>query len=96
MRSLQPLGNETLVEVRIKLDNTVMRVFEKDVSTDRDTLTVGGRKVLMTEEKDPAKIPWGKLGVDVVVESTGVLLTREKLQGHLAAGQWLLVTGASS
>jgi glyceraldehyde 3-phosphate dehydrogenase len=66
--------------------DTVMRVFEKDVSTDRDTLTVGGRKVLMTEEKDPAKIPWGKLGVDVVVESTGVLLTREKLQGHLAAG----------
>ena len=66
--------------------DTVMRVFEKDVSTDRDTMTVGGRKVLMTEEKDAAKIPWGKLGVDVVVESTGVLLTREKLQGHLAAG----------
>ena len=58
--------------------DTVMRVFEKDVSTDRDTLTVGGRKVLMTEERDPAKIPWGKLGVDVVVEATGVLLTREK------------------
>ena len=66
--------------------DTVMRVFEKDVSTDRDTMTVGGRKVLMTEEKDAAKIPWGKLGVDVVVESTGVLLTREKLQWHLAAG----------
>jgi glyceraldehyde 3-phosphate dehydrogenase len=66
--------------------DTVMRVFEKDVSTDRDTMTVGGKEVLMTEEKDPAKIPWGKLGVDVVVESTGVLLTREKLQGHLAAG----------
>ena len=66
--------------------DTVMRVFEKDVATDRDTLTVGGRKVLMTEEKDPAKIPWGKLGVDVVVEATGVLLTREKLQGHLTAG----------
>ena len=45
-------------------------------------MTVGGKSVLMTEEKDPAKIPWGKLGVDVVVESTGVLLTREKLAGH--------------
>src|SRR6185369_8472965 len=45
-----------------------------------------GKKVLMIEEKDSAKIPWGKLGVDVVVEATGVLLTREKLQGHLAAG----------
>ena len=66
--------------------DTVMRVFHKEVSTDKDTMTVGGKKVLMTEEKDPAKIPWGKLGVDVVVESTGVLLTREKLQGHLEAG----------
>ena len=66
--------------------DTVMRVFQKDVSTDRDTLTVDGRKVLMTEERDPAKIPWGKLGVEVVVEATGVLLTREKLEGHLAAG----------
>jgi len=66
--------------------DTVMRVFHKDVSTDKDTMTVDGKKVLMTEEKDPARIPWGKLGVDVVVESTGVLLTREKLQGHLEAG----------
>jgi glyceraldehyde 3-phosphate dehydrogenase len=66
--------------------DTVMRVFHKDVSTDRDTMTVDGKKVLMTEERDPAKIPWGKLGVDVVVEATGALLTREKLQGHLAAG----------
>jgi glyceraldehyde 3-phosphate dehydrogenase (phosphorylating) len=66
--------------------DTVMRVFPKEVSTDKDTMTVDGKRVLMTEEKDPAKIPWGKLGVDVVVESTGVLLTREKLQGHIAAG----------
>jgi glyceraldehyde 3-phosphate dehydrogenase len=66
--------------------DTVMRVFHKDVSTDRDTMTVGGKKVLMTEERDPAKIPWDKFGVDVVVEATGALLTREKLQGHLAAG----------
>lgn len=66
--------------------DTVMRVFHKDVSTDRDTMTVGGKKVLMTEERNPAKIPWEKLRVDVVVEATGALLTREKLQGHLAAG----------
>jgi len=66
--------------------DTVMRVFDKDVATDHDTMTVGGKSVLMTEEKDPSKIPWGRLGVDVVVESTGVLLTREKLSGHIAAG----------
>ena len=66
--------------------DTVMRVFHKDVSTDHDVMTVDGKRVLMTEERDPAKIPWGKLDVDVVVESTGVLLTREKLQGHIAGG----------
>ena len=66
--------------------DTVMRVFEKDVSADADSITVDGRRTKMTEEKDPAKIPWGELGVDVVVESTGVLLTREKLEKHLVAG----------
>ncbi|HEX2757202.1 MAG TPA: type I glyceraldehyde-3-phosphate dehydrogenase, partial [Thermoanaerobaculia bacterium] len=66
--------------------DTVMGVFEKDVRVEGDTMTVGGRPVLMTEEKDPAKLPWGKLGVDVVVEATGKLVTREKLQKHLDAG----------
>jgi glyceraldehyde 3-phosphate dehydrogenase len=40
----------------------------------------------MTDEKDPARIPWGEMEVDVVVESTGVIVTREKLEKHLAAG----------
>jgi len=47
---------------------------------------VDGKKTLMTEERDPSKIPWGKLGVQVVVESTGVMLTREKLEKHLTGG----------
>jgi glyceraldehyde 3-phosphate dehydrogenase len=56
------------------------------VHADADTITVGRRRVKMTEERDPARIPWGELGVDVVVESTGVLLTRVDLEKHLAAG----------
>jgi glyceraldehyde 3-phosphate dehydrogenase len=66
--------------------DTVMRVFPKEVSTDAESMTVAGRRIVMTAEKDPAKIPWGKRGVDVVVESTGKILTREALQKHLAAG----------
>ena len=66
--------------------DTVMRVFPKDVSTDADSMTVAGRRVRMTSEKDPAKIPWGKHGVDVVIESTGKILTREPLSKHLEAG----------
>jgi glyceraldehyde 3-phosphate dehydrogenase len=66
--------------------DTVMRVFPKTVTTDAESMTVDGRRVLMTAEKDPARIPWGTHGVDVVVESTGKILTREPLQKHLAAG----------
>jgi glyceraldehyde 3-phosphate dehydrogenase len=66
--------------------DTVMRVFPKDVTTDAESMTVAGRRVAMTAEKDPARIPWGANGVDVVVESTGKILTREPLGKHLAAG----------
>jgi glyceraldehyde 3-phosphate dehydrogenase len=66
--------------------DTVMRVFPKDVTTDAESMTVAGRRVAMTSEKDPAKIPWGEHRVDVVVEATGRLLTRELLEKHLAAG----------
>ena len=66
--------------------DTVMRVFDKDVTADADAMYVDGKKVVMTEEKDPGKIPWGKLGVQVVVESTGVHTKRAALEPHLAAG----------
>jgi glyceraldehyde 3-phosphate dehydrogenase len=76
--------NEQLAYL-LKYD-TVMRVFQREVTADADAMYVDGRKVVMTEEKDPAKIPWGKLGVEIVVEATGVLTRREKLEPHLAAG----------
>ena len=66
--------------------DTVMRVFDQEVSTDRRSMTVGSRRIAMTEERDPARIPWKDLGAEIVIESTGVLTTREKLEKHLAAG----------
>ena len=66
--------------------DTIMRVFPKNVTTDSESMTVAGRRVVMTAEKDAEKIPWGRHGVEVVVESTGKLLTREALEKHLAAG----------
>jgi glyceraldehyde 3-phosphate dehydrogenase len=66
--------------------DTVMGVFDKDVSTDADSMTVAGRRIRMTAEKDPSKIPWREYGVDVVVESTGKLRRRADLEKHLAAG----------
>ena len=66
--------------------DTVMRVFPKDVATDAESMTVAGRRIAMTSEKDPSRIPWGGHGVDVVVESTGKLVTRAALQKHIDAG----------
>ncbi len=66
--------------------DTVMRVFAKEVRAEGDAMYVDGKKILMTEERDPGKLPWGRLGVDVVVEATGALRSREKIEPHLKAG----------
>jgi glyceraldehyde 3-phosphate dehydrogenase len=66
--------------------DTVMGVFDQEVTFDDESMTVGGRRVVMTDHKDPAEIPWGELEVDVVIESTGVFRNRAKLEKHLQAG----------
>jgi glyceraldehyde 3-phosphate dehydrogenase len=76
--------NEQLVYL-LKYDS-VMRVFPKDVTADDDFMYVDGHKIAMTAEKDPAQIPWGKLGVDVVIESTGVFTAKAQLEKHLQGG----------
>jgi glyceraldehyde 3-phosphate dehydrogenase len=66
--------------------DTVMGVFERDVKVAGGDMVVDGRKIRMTAEKDPQKLPWAALGIDVVVESTGKIVTREALTKHLTAG----------
>ena len=60
--------------------------FPFDVKVDGDALIVDGDRIQVLAERDPAKLPWGKLGVDVVMESTGLFASKEKAQPHLAAG----------
>ncbi|HEY8019814.1 MAG TPA: glyceraldehyde 3-phosphate dehydrogenase NAD-binding domain-containing protein, partial [Thermoanaerobaculia bacterium] len=76
--------NEQLAYL-LKYD-TMMRVFPKEVTSDAAALYVDGRRVAMTAERDPAAIPWGEHGIDIVVESTGVFTRRADLAKHLAAG----------
>jgi glyceraldehyde 3-phosphate dehydrogenase len=76
--------NEQLAYL-LKYD-TVMRVFPKEVAADDEFMYVDGKKIRMTAERDPTRIPWGEEKVDVVVESTGVFTSREKLGKHLQAG----------
>ncbi len=66
--------------------DTVMGRFAGEVSYDEDSMTVDGHSIVMTAEKDPAAIPWGAHGVELVVESTGVFRTREGCAAHLVGG----------
>jgi glyceraldehyde 3-phosphate dehydrogenase len=76
--------NEQLAYL-LKYD-TVMGIFQKEVKATEDALYIDDQKVEMTEHRDPAVIPWKDLGVDVVIESTGVFRERSGLEKHLAAG----------
>ncbi|RME32081.1 type I glyceraldehyde-3-phosphate dehydrogenase [Candidatus Woesearchaeota archaeon] len=60
--------------------------FSAHVTHDAEHLIVDGKKIRVFAEKDPAQLPWGELGVQVVVESTGFFLTRELAGKHLSAG----------
>ena len=66
--------------------DSVHGVFKGEVAHDAEHLFLGGKKVKAFAEKDPANLPWDKLAIDVVIESTGLFLTREKASAHLKAG----------
>ncbi len=66
--------------------DTVMGRFDKVVTTDEKSMQVGNERIEMTAHRDPADIPWGEHGVDVVIESTGVFRQRAQLEKHLSAG----------
>ena len=66
--------------------DTVMGRFDKVVTTDEKSMQVGDERIEMTAHRDPADIPWGEHGVDVVIESTGVFRQRAQLEKHLSAG----------
>ena len=76
--------NEQLAYL-LKYD-TVMGIFDKEVSAEADAMTVDNQRVAMTEHRDPANIPWKDLGAQFVIESTGVFRHREPLEKHMAAG----------
>ena len=89
--------NKTLATL-LKYDS-IHRRFPGKVAYDETSLTVNGKKIRALAERDPAKLPWGELGVDVVLESTGAFrgrMTAEKAgyDSHLAAGAKKVVISA--
>lgn len=83
--AVNDLTDAAMLAHLLKYDS-VHGVFDAEVSSDNDTLIVDGKRVRVYAEKDPAALPWGELGVDVVVDSTGVFTDRAGLSKHLEAG----------
>ena len=76
--------------------DTVHGRFDGEVSYTDNSLIVNGKEIVVCCERNPADLPWGKLGVEYVVESTGLFLTKEKAQGHIDAGAKKVVMSAPS
>ncbi|HLV45115.1 MAG TPA: type I glyceraldehyde-3-phosphate dehydrogenase [Aggregatilineales bacterium] len=73
--------------------DTVYGRYNKTVELNGSDLVVGGETVRFFQERDPANLPWGDLGVDVVIESTGVFTTLDGLQKHVDAGaKWVILS----
>jgi glyceraldehyde 3-phosphate dehydrogenase len=76
--------------------DSVHRKFPADVSATKSGIKVAGKNLKVLAEADPAKLPWKKLGVDVVIESTGRFRTRELASKHLGAGARKVMISAPS
>jgi glyceraldehyde 3-phosphate dehydrogenase len=70
--------------------------FKGEVSVEGNTLVVNGKKIRLTAVKDPAELKWGEVGADIVVESTGLFLTKETCQKHITAGAKKVIQSAPS
>jgi glyceraldehyde 3-phosphate dehydrogenase len=84
--------NKTLAHL-FKYDS-VHRTFDGDVTSSEKSITVDGHEIQVFEEKDPANLPWKKLGVDIVLESTGRFTDAEGAKKHLAAGAKKVIISA--
>jgi glyceraldehyde 3-phosphate dehydrogenase len=84
--------NKTLAHL-LKYDSTFGRL-DDEVSYDDEAITVGGARVLASAQKDPAQLPWGDLGVDVVIESTGRFTKRDDAALHLKGGARKVIISA--
>ena len=70
--------------------------FKGDVKVDGNTLVVNGKKIRLTAVKDPAELKWGEVGAQIVIESTGLFLTKETAAKHIAAGAKRVIMSAPS
>ncbi|MDO4708643.1 MAG: type I glyceraldehyde-3-phosphate dehydrogenase [Pseudomonadota bacterium] len=70
--------------------------FDRELKVEGNTLIIDGQKIRLTQEKDPANLKWDEVGADVVIESTGIFLTKEGAQKHIDAGARKVIMSAPS
>ena len=66
--------------------DTMHGICKAEIGSTENAIVVNGKEIPVSAERNPADLPWAKLGAEYVVESTGLFLTKEKAQGHLDAG----------
>ncbi|MFA6256748.1 MAG: type I glyceraldehyde-3-phosphate dehydrogenase [Candidatus Paceibacterota bacterium] len=91
--ALNDLGSVDNMAYLLKYD-TVYGKWGHEIKTEGDSLVIDGAKVKVLAEKDPSKLPWKDLNIDVVVESTGLFTNYEKAQAHIVAGAKKVVISA--
>ena len=84
--------NKTLAHL-LKYDSVFGRIAG-EVSYDEESITVGGKRMRALAETDPTKLPWGELGVDIVIESTGRFTDATKAAAHIEAGAKKVIISA--
>ena len=90
---INDLSDAKMLAYLLKYD-TIYGRFKGDVKADGNAIVVDGKKVEVTAEKDPANLPWKRLGVDVALECTGVFTNREACMKHITAGARKVILSA--
>ncbi|MEV8592070.1 type I glyceraldehyde-3-phosphate dehydrogenase [Streptomyces sp. NPDC052012] len=91
--AVNDLGDTATTAHLLKYD-TILGRLKQEVSHTADTITVDGKTIKVLSERNPADIPWGELGVDIVIESTGIFTKKEDAEKHIAGGAKKVIISA--
>ncbi|MGI8768298.1 MAG: type I glyceraldehyde-3-phosphate dehydrogenase [Propionibacteriaceae bacterium] len=86
------MPNDTIAHL-LRYDSILGR-YDGEITSDAESITVAGQKIRIFEQKDPAQIPWGELGADIVIESTGILTDATKAKAHIDGGAKKVIISA--
>jgi glyceraldehyde 3-phosphate dehydrogenase len=91
--AVNDLGDTATTAHLLKYD-TILGRLKAEVSHTADTITVDGHTIKVLSERNPADIPWGELGVDIVIESTGIFTKKEDAEKHITGGAKKVIISA--